>query len=156
MIGSIDLSILRNYILVVFRRSFAQDGRKSHRQNGSIQAELRGMESFAPEQARREHLLQASVDPVGNRTSYGYDAIGRPVSTTNPLNFINTIVYDADSRVIATVDPLGNRTSFGFDAAGRPVSTTNPLGFISTSVFDAASRLVARVDALWQCEHNGF
>ncbi len=43
---------------------------------------------------------------MGNRTSTGYDAASRLVSTTNALGSISTSVYDAANRMIASVDPL--------------------------------------------------
>ena len=82
----------------------------------------------------------ASIDPLLNRTSIGYDAAGRPISTTNPLGIISTAVYDAANRRVASIDPLGNRSSLSYDAANRPIRTTNPLGIISTAVYDAANR----------------
>ena len=92
--------------------------------------------------------LVAVVDPLGNRTSFGYDAAGRQVSMANGLGFVSSTVFDAASRAIATVDPLGNAVSFGYDAANRRVSTTDPLGNTNTAVFDAGNRLVASVDPL--------
>ena len=75
--------------------------------------------------------LTASVDPLGNRTSYAYDVIGRQAAMTNPLGMI-TSVYDNASRLIVASIP-GNRTSVGYDAASRRVSTTNPLGFVNST-----------------------
>ena len=58
------------------------------------------------------------MDPLGDRTTLTYDAVGRRTASTNPLGEISTAVYDAAGRTAAVVDPLGLRTSFTYDAAG--------------------------------------
>ena len=85
----------------------------------------------------------ANVDPLGNRTSFGYDAASRPVTTTNALGFVSSTVFDAANRPVASIDPLGNTSTTVFDANSRPVARINPLGNAFTSVFDAADRLIA-------------
>ena len=49
------------------------------------------------------------------------------MSSTNPLGFASTNVFDAANRLVATVDPLGNTSSLGYDAASRLMSQTDPL-----------------------------
>ena len=40
------------------------------------------------------------IDPLGNRTSFAYDATGNQVRTTNPLNNNWTTIYDAGNRAV--------------------------------------------------------
>ena len=54
--------------------------------------------------------VSAQIDPLGNRTSYSYDASWNLIRVTNPLGFITTSVFDTKNRLAATVDPLLNRT----------------------------------------------
>jgi YD repeat-containing protein len=73
--------------------------------------------------------VTASVDPLGNRTSYAYDNVGNQTSVTNPLGFITTSVYSANSnRMSASVDPLGNRTTYSYDLAGQQTSRQDARG----------------------------
>jgi YD repeat-containing protein len=45
--------------------------------------------------------LVARVDPMGDRTSYSYDAVGRRTGTTNPLGYINTSVTASRAAPLA-------------------------------------------------------
>src|SRR5437879_11152827 len=49
--------------------------------------------------------------PLGNWTSFTYDALNRLIQTRDALNGLSTLVYDAASNVIATVDERGDRTT---------------------------------------------
>ena len=66
----------------------------------------------------------ATIDPLGLRTSYGYDAASNLIRTINPLGQITTSVFDLANRLVAQVDPLGDRTSFGMIVAWNPIRTT--------------------------------
>ncbi|MGD9714234.1 MAG: hypothetical protein AB7V46_19555 [Thermomicrobiales bacterium] len=72
-----------------------------------------------------------TVDALGGRTTFGYDAASRPVSTKNAVGAITTAVYDNRGERVVTVDPLGKRTTFGYDAAGNQVRIVNPLGLVT-------------------------
>jgi YD repeat-containing protein len=76
--------------------------------------------------------LIASIDQLGNRTSFTFDAASRQVRITNALGYISTTVFDNDDRVIAQINPLANRTSFAYDLASRQIRVTNALGNITT------------------------
>ncbi|MBI1894478.1 MAG: RHS repeat protein, partial [Candidatus Rokubacteria bacterium] len=66
------------------------------------------------------------VDPLGNRTSYGYDKLNRVIQSTDPLGGLTTVIFDAAGNQTALVDPLGNRTSFVFDALNRVIEQDDP------------------------------
>ena len=38
--------------------------------------------------------LVATIDPLGNRTSYSYDFADDQIRVTNPLGFVTTGVFD--------------------------------------------------------------
>jgi RHS repeat-associated protein len=111
--------------------------------------------------------LIATVNPLGFRTSSGYDAAARQISVTDALGNVTSTVYDSDSRVvgstnangltttqvydaisqrIAVEDANANRTTFAFDAAGRRVGMSDALGNLTTWGYDAASRQTLRID----------
>ena len=64
------------------------------------------------------HEVAATVDPLGNWTSYSYDALNRPVTTTDALGHVATVVYDAVGKdtypgSLDCLKPLGLWVSFG-------------------------------------------
>jgi RHS repeat-associated protein len=121
--------------------------------------------------------VQATISPLGFRTTTNWDAAGRQVSTQTALGALYSNVFDNASRQIASVSPLGSRSTtlysiadqvvgsqnaLGFiystilDAASRPIASVNPLAFRSTTVFDAASRPIGTIDALGNRATNVF
>jgi RHS repeat-associated protein/CSLREA domain-containing protein len=66
------------------------------------------------------------VTPI--TTTYGYDNLGRLITTTWPLTGTavasTTVTYDALSRVVESVDPLGQKTRTEYDALDRPITAT--------------------------------
>jgi RHS repeat-associated protein len=81
-----------------------------------------------------------TIDPLGNRTRYQYDALGRRIKTivnlvtgtfnaNRPdLDLTSTTTYDVAGRVIATTDVRGIQTTFTYDRAGRQVTRTEAAG----------------------------
>ena len=51
----------------------------------------------------------AHINPLGDRTTFAYDALDNRLRTTDPLGNISTTVYDSVNRPIASIDPLGDR-----------------------------------------------
>ena len=90
----------------------------------------------------------ASVDALGNRTSFGYDAAGRRVSATDPLGNVNSMVYDAANRLTATSIRWATGRSLGYDAGSRLVGVTNPLGMIRTTCTTTPAARIASIDPL--------
>jgi RHS repeat-associated protein len=78
--------------------------------------------------------LSATIDPLGQRTSYVYDALNRLVKVieadpdgTGPLKSPVTIhVYDAANQLRQTIDARGGITAYEYDLMGRNVRTTLP------------------------------
>jgi len=96
----------------------------------------------------------ASATPGSYTTSYGYDHLGRPVTTTLPAIMlynntttqpVETTGYDADGNVARTTDALGAVTTSSYDPLGRQVSTTNPVSGTSLMTY-TASELAAQQD----------
>jgi YD repeat-containing protein len=90
----------------------------------------------------------ATVDPLGNRTSYSYDKLNRVIQITDPLGGLTTAVFDAAGNQTALVDPLGNRTSFVFDVLNRVIEQDDPLANKTTMAYDAAGRQTSQTDRL--------
>jgi len=118
-------------------------------------------------------LMASSQSPNGNLTSYGYDATGALISTTNalkqltnitqhtsggypqvivnPNNVTTTLTYTPrmwlDSRAVTTSKGVLT-TSYGYDAAGNLTSVTQPDNSKLTYSYDAAHRLTGVTDLL--------
>jgi RHS repeat-associated protein len=114
--------------------------------------------------AGKAGLATSTTDPVGNVTTYTYDALGRQLSEVEPgdasvpaltrsttydefgnaltetdawtgVSRTTTYAYDMLNRQTRVTDPAGVRADSSYDAAGNPVSTTSG-GVTATKVFD--------------------
>ena len=118
--------------------------------------------------------LISTIDPLGHTTTYGYDGLNRPNTTTDALNGVTTKAYDVRGNVIAVTDQMGRTTNFVFDslnrmtaqiqpdpgtgirpttrhaydADGNVVTTTDPLGHTTTTVYDGLNRVIKTIDSL--------
>jgi YD repeat-containing protein len=56
----------------------------------------------------------AIVDPLGQRTVYGYDLKNRKNTVTDALGKVTTTRYDAFGNVLSIIDPVNNQTSYEY------------------------------------------
>ena len=61
-------------------------------------------------------------------TTYGYDALGRNISSTDGRNKTKTRAFDAAGQVIKTTKPGGVVSSLSYDAMGRVIKTVQAAG----------------------------
>ncbi len=111
----------------------------------------------------------AAGTPEAITTTYGYDALGRLILTTQTSateSHTSLSAYDAGDRLVATIanwtgsNPAAWQnecampapsadanvcTRYGYDAAGRPISSTNALGQTDLTFYDGAGRVVTSV-----------
>jgi RHS repeat-associated protein len=59
--------------------------------------------------------------PAKGCTTYGHDAYGNVVSTTDPLNHTSSAIYDADGNKTSTTDANQHTTTTKYDPADQPV-----------------------------------
>lgn len=83
--------------------------------------------------------------PNDYKTSYGYDALGRLVSITDPLGYSMSYAYDTEGRLDQKSDSTGGSVAYAYDAAGRVLSTTDQLGHATHYEYDSMGRRVATV-----------
>ena len=69
--------------------------------------------------------VKASVDPLGNRTSYSYDQLNRRTSTVDPLVNTTTTTFDEVGNIVRVTNGLGDSTVYAYDAVGLQVSATD-------------------------------
>ena len=81
--------------------------------------------------------LVATVNPLGFRTSFGYDAASQQVSVTDALGNISTTVFDPDGRTLAKVDANGFRTTQVYDAIGELLAVVDARGNRNSMSYDA-------------------
>ncbi|HMH50790.1 MAG TPA: DUF6531 domain-containing protein [Candidatus Acidoferrum sp.] len=127
------------------------------------------------------YRLCAYVDAMGNRTIYGYDALGRRIAVVYPDGGVARVDHDAKGNVVRVVDQncteitnrydassrLAERRSrdpkteittvahYQYDGLGRLVAATVPAGVIART-YDSLSRVMAerQGDRLLQRMHD--
>jgi YD repeat-containing protein len=65
------------------------------------------------------------TDANSNSTTYGFDALNRLVSITNPLGFAQSLTFDANGNIATITDANGDTTNIAMMPwTGRPASNT--------------------------------
>ncbi|MBI3884659.1 MAG: RHS repeat-associated core domain-containing protein [Opitutae bacterium] len=75
-------------------------------------------------------LLMSARDQTNITMTYGYDALGRRVTSVDPRTGPTTTAYVAGtSQVLSVTDPAGFvQATYAYDSAGRTAAVTNALG----------------------------
>ncbi|MBL8048930.1 MAG: hypothetical protein JNJ45_09645 [Chthonomonas sp.] len=84
--------------------------------------------------------LRASVDEVGNRTTYTFNSAGEQTAVEDPRGNRTTMTYDLAGRTKDVRNALGHFTTFTYDAAGNQTSVKDPLNRVNTTIYDALNR----------------
>ena len=103
------------------------------------------------------NLISAS-NPLGNKTTYGYDIVGRRTSMVspngnvpggNPSLYTTSYTYDAFGDLTSVTDPQGHITLATYDADRNLHTLTNPDTRTTSYDYDADNELtlVTRADA---------
>ncbi|HWO14721.1 MAG TPA: DUF6531 domain-containing protein, partial [Polyangiaceae bacterium] len=86
------------------------------------------------------------TDALGGRWSWAYDADGRLVGRSNPLDQSTQLEWDGP-RLRGVTDPRGNFTRLDYDAAGNLSELTAPDGVTTRWAHDARGRCHTLTDA---------
>ena len=92
---------------------------------------------------------------ITNRTATGvatvaeYDALGRPVASTDGRGIRSRVEYDGSGRVSAVIDGAGGSTGYGYDALGRRTAETDPNGLVTATAYDKEGRIVSKRGATY-------
>ncbi len=78
--------------------------------------------------------LTSVVDAVGNRTSVGYDRLGRKLQLQDPDMGLWTYEYDALGQLAAQTDALEQRIEFYYDKLGRSIRTWYPMKWVQDTL----------------------
>ncbi|WP_409491110.1 DUF6531 domain-containing protein [Amycolatopsis sp. cmx-11-12] len=117
-------------------RGYDAEGNEVERVNG---AGLTARTEYGP-----FHVVTATIDPSGARTSHTYDTELRPLTVTNPLGQSWTYRYDPSGRLIEETDFDGRTLRFGYDRAGQLVWSSNGAGERTEYDYDVLGNVVER------------
>lgn len=101
--------------------------------------------------------VAATIDPLGNKTTYTYDDAGRRLSMVSargnctgctPSDYTTAYEYDAVGNLTKITDPLGNTTQYGYDDLNRRVSMTDPRGKTTGYAYDGAGNVASITNPL--------
>jgi RHS repeat-associated protein len=87
-------------------------------------------------------------EPLGKRTTYGYDAVGNRVVVTDTRGGVTTFTYDEKDLLVSTNDPLGHTVAYGYDVVDNQTMITDALGHATTYGYDALNRRTVITDPL--------
>jgi RHS repeat-associated protein len=85
--------------------------------------------------------------PTNPATTFTYDALGRLLTTTDPLNRTTTLTYDAAGNVATSTDALTRVTSFLYDPKNRLKHVTDPATGVTVYTYDGNGNLLTVKDA---------
>jgi YD repeat-containing protein len=88
------------------------------------------------------------IDPLGNSTTYAYDANQNRILETAPNGSYTSYTYDSAGNRSSVTDALGNLTTYTYNILGQVTSTTDPLGRTTTSSYDSKGLLSQTIDVL--------
>ena len=93
------------------------------------------------------NIIQVT-DALGNVTAINeHDALGRPLTVTDPNGLVTHLAYDTLGRLVLR-NAGGEKTTFSYDAAGDLSRITLPDGSYLAYSYDNARRLVGVADQL--------
>lgn len=100
------------------------------------------------------NVLVATVDPLGNTTSFRYDDRLNQVAVTDaranagqPGGGVTTMTYDAAGNKLTETNAFGQTKSWSYDAQNRPLTATDARGFTTTYAYYANGDLWKETDA---------
>jgi len=92
------------------------------------------------------HQQIASIDALGNVTSFGYDRAGRPTTTTDPSLNTTSRSYDNAGNLISQTDGRDNVTKYSYDSRGQLIKVTNALDEDTLYSYDNAGNMISQTD----------
>jgi len=87
-------------------------------------------------------------DANGNRTTLGYDGLGRLTQVSDAVGRSLTFTYDGLGHLSQVSDPLGRTFRYTYDGQGNLQAHTDPQGGVTQYAYDATHRLTGITDPL--------
>ena len=95
-------------------------------------------------------------DPLGNLTSWSYDAAGNVVSERRPDNAVNTLAYDAMNRAVSVKDAKSQTTTMAYDAMDNLLKLTDARGSVTQFAYDLCNRRLSKTYANGSAESRTY
>jgi YD repeat-containing protein len=102
-----------------------------------------------------QNQVQAT-DPLGNKTKFTYDDLGRNISSINPLGISSSKAYDALSNVLESIAAGGGSSTFTYDKLNRLMTSVDALGAISRKEYDANGNVTKTIDPAGNDTNNVY
>jgi RHS repeat-associated protein len=93
-------------------------------------------------------ILSEIEDPLGRRTQFHADRVGRTVIIKNAENASSHFAYDKLDRLTRTTNELGHETTLTYDGNGNLLTFEDALGNTTQFSYDARNRLSTKTDPL--------
>ena len=101
-----------------------------------------------------------TYDPNGNRLTtatrmnathyltnwFGYDALNRPIASTNGAGGVTQTSYDLVGNVLTATAPNGNQTTNIYDSLNRLIQVDDKIGLVASYGYDAVGNLLSQAD----------
>jgi RHS repeat-associated protein len=97
---------------------------------------------------RQTTVTQPKTSTTTGTTTTAYDALDRVISVTDPMGAVTGITYDKLDRATKLTDALGKHTTFGYDANGNRTWLQDPLSNKTQFAYDIDDRLITETDPL--------
>ena len=105
--------------------------------------------------------LPGTISQAGSSVAYGFDAVARTTTVTDPNGHPWQYGYDGAGRLSSVTDPAGSQATYSWDAGADLTSFTDRNGHTRTFAYDALGNLIEATvpfgagdsaTALWQYE----
>jgi len=88
------------------------------------------------------------LDPLGNGSSYEYDALNHIVKTTEERGYSTRYEFDENGNKVAMIDPNGNKVSYLSNNRDELIRTIDQIGGVTEYAYDEVGNKIEITDAL--------
>ncbi|PCE32286.1 RHS repeat-associated core domain-containing protein [Burkholderia ubonensis] len=107
-------------------------------------------------QSNERGMPVARIDPLGDVTSYGYDAQGRANAETDPAGRTAAWEYDACGNLLVQTLPDGDARRTEYNADHKPVCVTEPGGGQWRYAWDERGNLLSQTTPAQASDHYAY
>src|ERR1700723_2357277 len=100
--------------------------------------------------------LTSIVDPLGNKSYFFSDAVGRTIWAQDPMGSRTNLSYSTLDDLTQTMDEDGNLTKFSYDQNSNLKTVTDANGGVTSYSYDPMKRNGSRTDPLDVTETYGY